>query len=107
MIDTVEKMKEDGYYLVRHFEDSGLAVEEVSCGQLYCNGDYYSFDSIHIYWIADEPLDLEQLLANYNSSVDLNKRLGDAIAHVKGLSKEEFAQDIFDAGYATQVVMWD
>lgn len=43
MIDTVEKMKEggttvgiipDGYYLVRHFEDSGLAIEEVSCGQI-------------------------------------------------------------------------
>ena len=87
MIDTVDKMKEDGYYLVRHFEDSGLAIEEVSCGQLYNNGEYYSFDNIHIHWIADEPLDLEQLLTNYNSSVDLNKHLGDAIAHVKGLSK--------------------
>ena len=105
MIDTVEKMKDDGYYLVRHFEDSGLAIEEVSCGQLYNNGEYYSFDSIHIHWIADEPLDLEQILTNYNSSVDLNKRLGDAISHVRGLSKEEFAQDIFDAGYVGPIVV--
>lgn len=87
MIDTVEKMKEDGYYLVRHFEDSGLAIEEVSCGQLYCNGDYYSFDSIHIHWIADEPLDLEQLLVNYNSSVD-------ATNHVDCPSKDVFAREI-------------
>ncbi len=62
MIDTVEKMKEDGYYLVRYFEDSGLAIEEVSCGQLYCNGDYYSFDSIHVHWIADKPLDLDDVM---------------------------------------------
>lgn len=67
MIDVVKKMKEDGYYLVRHFEDSGLAIEEVSCGQLYCNGEYYSFDNIHIHWIADEPLDLEQIALLHKS----------------------------------------
>lgn len=57
------KVKTDGYYLVRHFKDGGLSVEQVHCGKLYCNGEYYSFEGISLDWISDTPLDLEELFS--------------------------------------------
>lgn len=104
MIDTVEKTYHNGYYLAR-YRDEVLCIIEINDGDITYGGDDWSLTVDDFHWIADEPLDLEQLLTNYNSSADLNKRLGDAISHVKGLSKEEFAQDIFDAGYAGPIVV--
>ena len=55
------EVREDGYYLCRHFEGGGLSIETVTNNELYIGGEYYSFEDIHIHWIADEPLDLEWL----------------------------------------------
>lgn len=58
------KVRKDGWYLVRHFNGMGLSVEKVHNGELYFNGEYYPFNGIHLHWISDEPLNLEDLYDN-------------------------------------------
>lgn len=64
------KVRKGGYYLCRHFEDGGLSIETVTNNELYIGGEYYSFEDIHIHWIADEPLDLESIRLIHEADYD-------------------------------------
>lgn len=75
MIDTVEKMKEDGntrgrvpdgYYLVQHFEGARVDIVYIKNYSnrvaVFIVGNEWESGLDDFHWIADEPLDLDDVM---------------------------------------------
>lgn len=61
-----DKVRSDGYYLVRWVEDDELSIEYICDGQWWDEGreEGTTVEEMDFYWIADEPLDLYALYKN-------------------------------------------
>lgn len=62
MIDTI---RPNGYYLVRHYEGAGIDIVHISNYSnrvvVHIVGNEWESGLDDFHWIADEPLDLEQI----------------------------------------------
>lgn len=67
------KVREDGYYLARYWNEEWLCIIEINGGDVTYGANDWSLTVDNFQWIADEPLDLEKvkfITENYEAFVD-------------------------------------
>jgi hypothetical protein len=67
-----DKVRPDGYYLVRWGEDDELSIEDIWGGQWWDERreEGTLVEEMDFYWIADEPLDLESIRLIHEADYD-------------------------------------